>query len=110
MSQVSEMTTDQFIDYLKRVADDYEESGSEATAEDYREAAGRIFLLDREVKKTCDNAAALDVADRYLVALDSRSGTYQVFDDATGRLLREGLASGVARKAARNLNELGRTA
>ena len=46
MSQVSEMTTDQFIDYLKRVADDYEESGSEATAEDYREAARRLGEID----------------------------------------------------------------
>lgn len=36
-----------FVSYLLRVADDYEDSGSEATAEDYREAARRIDLADR---------------------------------------------------------------
>ena len=38
----------EFADYLDRVADDYEESGSEATAEDYREAATRIRELTDE--------------------------------------------------------------
>jgi hypothetical protein len=38
---------EQFADYLDGVGDDYAESGSEATAEDYHEAADRIReLLD----------------------------------------------------------------
>lgn len=37
-----DMKDSEFVAYLNQVADDYEESGSEATAEDYREAARRI--------------------------------------------------------------------
>ena len=35
-----------FANYLLMVAADYEESGSEATAEDYREAARRIQEIE----------------------------------------------------------------
>ncbi len=39
------MTDIEFASYLDRVGDDYEDSGSEATAEDYHEAADRIREL-----------------------------------------------------------------
>ncbi len=45
---LADKTNAEFIAYLNRVADDYEESGSQATAEDYREAARRIELLPEE--------------------------------------------------------------
>lgn len=41
-STMAQTPNDEFADYLDRVGDDYEESGSEATAEDYHEAARRI--------------------------------------------------------------------
>jgi len=41
MSEVKEG----FTDYLRRVADDHEDSGMEYTAKDYREAARRIDVL-----------------------------------------------------------------
>ena len=39
------MSTEEFIDYLRRVATDLRENGSEATAEDYEEAARRLEIL-----------------------------------------------------------------
>jgi len=41
MSEVKES----FTNYLRRVADDHEDSGMEYTAKDYREAARRIDVL-----------------------------------------------------------------
>lgn len=55
------MTNYDFTCYLRAVAEDYEESGSMATALDYREAARRIdFLRQRlaEVKAELDMALA----------------------------------------------------
>jgi hypothetical protein len=40
--QLRAMSDTDFVDYLRRVADDHAESGKDATAEDYREAARRL--------------------------------------------------------------------
>ena len=44
-----EMGDFEFVAYLRRVGSDYEELGSECTAEDYREAADRIESLLRSL-------------------------------------------------------------
>ena len=94
MSQLTDKTNAEFIDYLNRVADDYEESGSEATAEDYRESARRIGLIDGD-------------KPRYRVAKDNRSASYQVFDDTTGNLVGDNLTRPAAHQYAQLLNKTG---
>jgi hypothetical protein len=44
------MAKETYTDYLRRVGSDYAESGCEATAEDYNEAADRIDALEAEIK------------------------------------------------------------
>lgn len=43
---VEQMENEELVAYLRRVADDQEECGREATAEDYRAAADRIEEMD----------------------------------------------------------------
>jgi hypothetical protein len=45
---LKDKTNEEFIAYLRMVGDDYEESGHEATHEDYHEAARRIEAMASE--------------------------------------------------------------
>ncbi len=43
---MKDMSTKEFIDYLRRLASDHRESGTDATAEDYEEAARRLEIFN----------------------------------------------------------------
>ncbi len=43
-------TKESYADYLRRVGDDYSDSGATCTAEDYHSAAGKIEALTRALE------------------------------------------------------------
>jgi len=55
MSIISEMSNDDFANYLEMLSTDFAESGAEATAEDYAEAARRIRKLTSTDFTSTDN-------------------------------------------------------
>ena len=46
MNELRDKTNEDFANYLDMLADDFDESGSDTTADDYREAARRIRELN----------------------------------------------------------------
>lgn len=51
MTDLKLMTPRNFFRYLIQVGTDYQESGSEATAEDYFEAASRIRAMQQQIEE-----------------------------------------------------------
>ncbi len=62
-----------FAEYLEMVADDYDESGSEATAEDYRESAKRIREFSTPIY---DQYMIIDLGDLDTHFQDEDGNTY----------------------------------
>ena len=71
------------VGYLRGVATDYEESGSEATAEDYREAADRIEALVRDASSV---VRQLDALKKEIPHLEEQAYQAGLIDAAAGSL------------------------
>jgi len=69
------------VGYLRMVGSDYEESGSECTAEDYREAADRIEAL---VKDLSHAVRQLDILKSEIPHLEQAAYAAALLDMAQG--------------------------